>query len=189
MIGIVSKEKVSITLINTIKEKLCILKEIFPWYNWKTVQHYASQLLVHTPYDNAIPSTKIKPRKHQMQLIEKVKENCENGFLIIYNSMIGSGKTFTIVALATFLMNMKQLYPDKYKDVQIIFACNMISVKKQVLQLCWNAGIKIGNASSCDVTEKNPYGYKISNHYNTNNVNRIVIVTSPEVAAKILSDV
>ena len=179
------KTKVSSILIDDLKRWLRILIRIYP-YSGFAIYDYAPELLIYTEYDNAIPSTGIRPRKHQIELINTVSENFDNGFMIVYNPMIGAGKTTSIVALASKISSLRIKSPEKYGKMQVIFACNLASVKGQAANICYNGGIKFAIAGRDPRTGE---GYRIVNHnLCKNNEERIVIITSPEIASEILSD-
>lgn len=177
------REYVSDVLINDLKYWLAELLKIYPKYNGFAIYDYAPELLVCTPHDKAIPTAGVKPRKHQIELMKCVSENFDKGFMIVYNPMIGAGKTTTIVSLASKLQILKIAFPDKYADMQIIFACNLESVKGQAANICYNGEIKFGIAS------KDKNGYHVTNHFSCKQDDeRLVIVTSPEIAMEILMD-
>lgn len=189
MVNNIEKTIVSSTLLSDINDWLKRLIEIFP-YNGDNIYKYAPELLVITEYDKAVPSAGIKPREHQIQLIDSIKRNIDIGCFVIYNPMIGEGKTTMIRALARLVMKMRNTNPE-HRFMQVIFACNLMSVKNQAANLCYNGlngemgPIKFGIASRDDSTG----GYRISNHYLCNsNDERTVIITSPEIAAEILMD-
>lgn len=181
---------ISPTLLKDVDNWLQRLIEIFP-YTGNNIYKYAPELLVTTEYDKAIPSAGIKPRDHQVQLINCINTNIKHGCFVVYNPMIGEGKTTMIRALARLVMK-KRIEDPACKHLQVIFACNLVSVKNQAANLCYNGfngtmgPIKFGVASRNEQTGK----YKISNHYFCagSDEDRTVIITSPEIAAEILKD-
>jgi len=152
-------------------------------YDGFTVYDVAPELLVFTDYDNAIPTKGITPRKNQKELFHVVKNNINDGFLIFYKAMIGSGKTVSSVILGKFI-EMQKKSDVAHKNMQLIFCCNLISVKNQVAQWCYNLNIKFAIAYMDSVR-----GLRIVNH-NTckNNAKRCVIICSPDTAFNILSN-
>ncbi len=143
----------------------------------------APKLLTYTKFDNIIPTKGIAPRQNQCNLMETIKNN-EKGYLIFYKAMIGSGKTTFVVALAEYLQCKNEQYKNSqqsHKVKQLIFCCNLRSVKGQVAQICYNAGIKFGVAF---IKNDMP---KIVPHWNCKSVKEVlVIICSPSVASKIL---
>lgn len=177
------KINLSTTLILDLKKLFEKLVDIYP-YNGFVIYDYAPELLVSTEYDYSIPKRGIRPRNHQIEMMNKVRENTENGFIIAYNAMINSGKTTYVASLASYVEILRKTNP-KYKNLQLIFCCNLASVKNQVANICYNTDIKFGIASD----EPQSGGYRIINHYSfTQDSERSVIVTVPMVATKILSD-
>lgn len=177
------KSSISQVLISDMKKVLATCMSIYP-YDGFTIYDYAPELLIYTDYDRAIPSTEITPRKHQIDLINNVKNNFENGFMTIYNPMIGAGKTTSLVALSSFVSTLRISQPAKYGKLQIIFACNLTSVKNQAANICYNGNIKFAIAG----TDNNSNTYRIVNHFMCkSDAERFVIITSPEIAHKIIT--
>ena len=178
-----SNEKIYVAkqLIIDLKYWLTKLTNIYP-YNGFIICDYAPELLVYTDHDKAIPKIGIKPRKHQHDLMKEVIANFNKGFILTYNPMIGLGKTTFSIGIASYIESLR--YNAQYSNLQLIFACNLAPVKNQVLNMCYNAGIKFGHG----YRNVNTGEYKIVNHNNTTNENRIVIVSSPEIAYDILND-
>jgi hypothetical protein len=178
-----SKEKVSNSLLEDLKYWLTKLQTIYT-YNGLVIQDYAPELLVFTDYDIAIPRVGIKPRKHQIELMLTIKMYFYLGFLLCYNPPMGSGKTTFIVAIAYYVDWVRKNIPGKEK-FQLIFACNLVPVRDHAASLCYNAGIKFGIGYQSYQTKK----CKIQNHFICpKDDERLVIITSPEMAYDILSD-
>jgi hypothetical protein len=173
-------EYVSKTLLNDLNVWLEKLKTIYT-YDGMAITDYAPELLVFTEYDKAIPSTGIKPRKHQIELMNTIKENFNTGFLLSYNPPMGSGKTTSLVAICNYVDILRK---NSYPNMQVIFVCNLPSVREHAASLCYNAGIKFGIGSK----ESGLHKYKITNHFTCTNSDRLVIITSPDVAYEILKE-
>jgi hypothetical protein len=180
---------ISPTLIADIDNAFEELKKLYE-YNGFIIQDYAPELLVYTAfedinYDKAIPSMGIKPRKTQKEFHRLVSEKYEHGFMLTLKSMIGEGKTSSILSLAGYVHTLKQLNSIKYENTQIIFACNLPSVKKQVGNLCYNSNIKFGVGGYNQRKNK----YEVINNRNCiKGQDPLVIITSPEIAYIILKD-
>jgi hypothetical protein len=176
---------ISKQLIVDMKKKYEIVEEKFP-FDGLTIYNIAPQLLIWAEYDKFIPSFDIKPRKHQADIVSGIFNNFDNGVVMVYRAMIGSGKTTSLCGIASFVDWIKKTR-NGYEDLQIIFCCNLQSVKIQVGQICYNADIKFGMAS---INNNNNEGkYIIKNSYNCRkDSDRVVIICSPEVACMILSD-
>ncbi len=179
-----NNEIVSSTMITDIKYWLIQLKKTFP-FDGITIYNIAPKLLIHSQYDDVIPNRKIKMRPNQRQLMNAIAAHPE-GHLLFYNAAIASGKTtLASVGIASHLEKLRKSSKMR-TDMQLIFCCNLTSVRRQVARNCWNAGIKFGIASS--VYKEGVMGYKITNHWGTTNDDRVVIVASPDVTALLLEE-
>lgn len=148
------------------------------------------ELLVRSTYDEYIPKLGIKPYDHQNDIVYnlwKAIKN-DNNLLCMYSAMIGSGKTTSILALGAFVQFLRE-HDEKYANLQLLFICNLESVKNQVAQLCYNAQrqgyCKFGIAYTSDRFQ---HGYKIVNHFSTTEEDRVVVICDPHTAYHILND-
>jgi len=119
------------------------------------------KLIFDTKYDITIPEMKLKPHDTQLELINTVKNNINNGFLIFYKTLPGLGKTSMILSICSFIKKSNEL-PKK----KVIFCCSDIleSVRVQVLRVMFNFGIKFGIGISSDESK-----YTIKNSWNCKN--------------------
>jgi len=119
------------------------------------------KLIFDTKYDITIPEMKLKPHDTQLELINTVKNNINNGFLIFYKTLPGLGKTSMILSICSFIKKSNEL-PKK----KVIFCCSDIleSVRVQVLRVMFNFGIKFGIGISSDESK-----YLIKNSWNCKN--------------------
>jgi len=119
------------------------------------------KLIFDTKYDITIPEMKLKPHDTQLELINTVKNNITNGFLIFYKTLPGLGKTSMILSICSFIKKSNEL-PKK----KVIFCCSDIleSVRVQVLRVMFNFGIKFGIGISSDESK-----YTIKNSWNCKN--------------------
>ena len=172
---------VSPTLIDDVDDWLQRLKDIYP-FDGITIYNTAPKLLIHSDYDDCIPGRSIKMRPNQKLLMNTIS-NHPNGFLLFYNAAIASGKTtLASVGIASHLD--KLIKANKMpKNTQLIFCCNISSVRRQVAKNCWNAGITFAIGSS-----NNTNSNTITNHYGTTNENRLVIIASPDITAQLLEE-
>lgn len=172
--------KISSTLIKDLKDKFDNLIKIYK-YNGYIVHDYFPELLIYTQYDDAIPKNSIKPRKHQVDLMNSIKNNMKNGFMLCYNPPMGSGKTTNVVSIAYYLQKLR--FQEEYKGYQLLFVCNLVSVRNQIANLCYNGDIPFGIGSF-----DNDRRIQIINSFICKkDENRLVIITSPEVAYEILN--
>jgi len=176
-------EKISQTLIKDLESWLEKIKSIYV-FDGLTIYNNSPKLLIHSQYDDSVPTRGIHMRPNQKQLIDKINENIMKGFLLFYNAAIGSGKTtLASVGIASYI-ERKRKTSEINKETQLIFCCNLASVRRQVARNCWNSNVKFGIASYI----KSTGGYKITNHWKTTDKDRCVIIASPEVTCLILSE-
>ena len=114
------------------------------------------KLIYDTLYDNVLPNIKLKPYDSQIEFATFVKNNIENGFLILYKTLPGLGKTSMILSICSFIKKSTS-------KRKVIFCCSDIleSVRLQVLRIVYNFKIKLGIATF----NKNDT-YKITNSWN-----------------------
>jgi len=119
------------------------------------------KLIFDTKYDITIPEMKLKPHDTQLELINIIKNNINNGFLIFYKTLPGLGKTSMILSICSFIKKSNELSKKK-----VIFCCSDIleSVRVQVLRVMFNFGIKFGIGISTDESR-----YTIKNSWNCKN--------------------
>src|SRR3989344_5218047 len=155
------------------------LKELLKKYEFNgfVIYKHCPKLLVYTDYDIAVPSLEIRPKQHQIKLLSLIADNMLNGFLIIYNAMIGSGKTTAIVAIAQQIIKLR--IHTNNNELKLIFACNLESVKMQGANICYNANIPFAIGTLHRETKE----VYIQKHFNCKgeDKNIIVIITSPFV--------
>ena len=157
------------------------MEQVFPFdgmYLCNNVPH----LLYVSPFDKYLPVNVIELRQHQKDIVTCVKNNMDSGFFCTYRAMIGSGKTTATYILAKYVQLLRGT--SRYNRMQLLFACNLISVRNQVAQICFNSGIPFGIAR---IEGSNMNGFRIVNNFNCKlDNNRIVIIASPEIASSIL---
>lgn len=157
------------------------------------IYKYIPRLLIQCDHSNIIPGTHLMPRKSQSDTMDLFVNNFTNGILIISKAMIGSGKTTLIVPIANYVFYKKNSLD--YKKLQLVFCCNILSVKLQAATLCFNMAIPFGmahvtidyyNEKDEVVKDKSTSKYskktvKIINNFNCKKDNdRIVIIGSPD---------
>lgn len=172
---------ISITLVNDVSDKFNELCNKFNYAKLlQDVMTISPKSIIYTEYDNGIPQSLIKPRQHQLDIVNEVKNNFDTGFIISYCAMIGSGKTTAVIAIAKLI---EMLRHKTGRDLQLIFCCNIQSVKIQLANSCYNAGIHLGIGS---LTQSD---YKITPHYGSKyHMETLTIIASPDVVYKILTD-
>ena len=115
------------------------------------------KLIYDTKYDETIPNIKMKPYDSQINLITLVKNNIENGFLLLYKTLPGLGKTSMILSICSYVKKSNS-------KIKIIFCCSDLleSVRVQVLRLAFNFNIKFGIATGSNKDDK----FVITNSWN-----------------------
>lgn len=177
--------QMSHTLIDDLTYCLEQLTRTFPFDGF-TIYDHAPQLLTTTPYDDAIPNAEIKVREHQRELITKIEQNLDTGFFLVYNPMLGSGKTSCIIALGKLVERMRKTDPQRYGDLTVIFACNVETVRNQAMNLCYNSDLKFAVAVPI-INNQESGEFKINRHNTVLDDKDIsVIIASTVVARKIL---
>lgn len=179
-----NKESPSNSMCKDLQFWLNNLSNIYEFDGFK-IYDIAPKLFVYTNYDAYIPCKSIKPRKNQSDLILAIRNNLyhnpQDGLLVILKAPISSGKTFSIVALSSLVRSIREQSKNKSNNIEIIFACNLRSVKNQAANLAYNSDVKFG------------VGYirkdkvRVVNH-NTckSDAERELIICSPNVAEILL---
>jgi hypothetical protein len=134
------------------------------------------ELLVVAPYDRYLTATSIKCREHQIEILQKVYRHFQTGFFILYNAMINTGKTTSVVSLGEIA---------KYYGKILLCVCNMETVRIQMATLCCFYGTKFAMASL-----KTNGKIKISPNDKTKSTleNIYVIICGAEVGNKLLME-
>jgi hypothetical protein len=175
-----NSENISSTLIIDLQTTHDKLIKIFK-YDPSLICDINPKLFVECEYDISIPMADIKPYKSQIELMDTVKKNINNGFLISYKAMTNSGKTIMSVAIAQYIKYLRETTTN-YKKLQVIYSCNSQSVQYDVCSNLYNMNIKFAYAFSY---ENGKIG--ISNNFNCKkDEDRIIIVCSPHVASELL---
>jgi hypothetical protein len=147
-------------LIKDLEYKISELSKVFN-VKLSDIANKRPKLIFDTKYDITIPEMKLKPFDSQVELINAVKNNIDNGFLLLYKTLPGLGKTTMILSICKFIKKVGN-------NKKVIFCCSDIleSVRVQVLRIMYNFGIKfgigIGNSEN---------SYKITNSWNCKNDN------------------
>lgn len=181
-----TNETLSITMINDLKYWLNLVLTDYP-FDGQRLCAIAPRLLIFTKYDNAIPTTGISPRQNQVDIITTIKSQMDTGFFISYKAMVASGKTTTAAICIPQMIhdiNVVAKSKNQPKKYELIACCNIRSVKDQMANSAYNAGIKFGVAY---ISIKNGIKIvKIINHNTTTNADRDLIICSPDAAYLLL---
>ena len=133
----------------------------------------APELLVSSPFDEYIQETAVCPRQHQRDVVVSFYKNFNTGFFTVYNAMINSGKTSTVVSLAEMA---------KYFKKTLLCVCNLDTVRIQMANACYNMGIKFGIGSL-----RHDNTIKLSYHWSSSAETNYVIICGPDVAFQLLT--
>lgn len=172
--------KISTTAINDLKLAQEELNKMCP-FDGLRLYEYAPRLVIYTDFDEVIPKSGIKLRRSQQELINVIDKHQDSGFFISFSAMAGAGKTTTAPTVITTKIDSYNM--TNGTNIQLIFCCNIDSVRGEVARVAYNAGIKFGIATT------DAFGnIRISNHYSTEDHNRILIVADPKSAHKLLLD-
>jgi hypothetical protein len=175
--------KIADTFVEDFEASLTELKKT---YKFDAMVAYTNdpQLLFYTDYDSYIPNKGFKPYHHQIDVVNYVKKSIlENKPMVVsYKAMTGNGKTVSVVAVAKLIMNLKMMYKT-HDNIELIFCCNLRSVKEQAAQWLFNSDIPFAMG-----TIDGDRGLRIINNYNCKSDDkRVAIVCSPEACYEILN--
>lgn len=148
---------------------------IFP-FDGETICQRAPELMVSAPLDEHVPATSVQPRDHQKRIVEKTNENLKTNqpSAIVYNAMIGSGKT---TAVSPLLEISKQ-----YGKI-LLCVCNLETVREQMCNSFYNA-----NQNFAVGYIRYDGKIKLSQTWSKKGGDIAAIVCGPEVAYRILTD-
>lgn len=115
------------------------------------------KLIFDTKYDETILNMRLRPYDSQIELVTLVKNYIQSGFMILYKTLPGLGKTSMILAICSYIRKSNS-------DLKVIFCCSDLleSVRVHVLRLAYNFGIRFGIATGSAKTEE----YRIVNSWN-----------------------
>jgi hypothetical protein len=125
------------------------------------------KLIFDTIYDSTISDIKLKPYDTQIEFMDIIKNNTEDGYLIYMRVLTGLGKTSLITSVCNYVNNIKKQY-------KVIFCCSdmLETVRIQVAKLMFNFNIKfgIGTGIKNNDSTKDPT-YQIKTSYNCGKIN------------------
>ena len=136
---------ISKTLIQDLKYIEAKLSKIYN-FNGVTLYEQASDLILGSQFDCYLPRKSRKAFEHQIIVSNTLMniEHLKNGFVMFYRTMTNSGKTSTIINIATAVQELRRKYPNVFGDLQIIACCDVQPVLSRWGQLLYHAGIPFG---------------------------------------------
>ena len=133
----------------------------------KTDTYFNIELQDIKPFSEAIygkvhGQIKLNPNQEKIcRYVLKFLENNNEHFFLRDNSMIGTGKTTTVIALAGMLRELKEVNKN-LRNVKIVYVTNSRFLQNHVGQLLFCAGVKMG------VVVENNYRKKVTTPYRIN---------------------
>jgi hypothetical protein len=148
-------------------------------FNYETMFEKYPKLCLSTKYDRVFPMMSIKPYHSQKILMNAIRDKKNDKCLYLYKAMIGSGKTTFSVALNKYVEYLR--IGESENQLQVIFACSVEPVRREVCRMAYNKDIPFGIA----VMEHN--SVRVINNYNcSKDENRILIVADLTTTVELL---
>ena len=175
--------EVSPTLILDLKMCIKGLKDYYKYSNRKIIINYP-KLVYYTNYDRFFPTLDIKPYPSQIDFIQAVKKAFNdkavlaNPTLILYKTMIGSGKTSASLALSSLIADTK-LVDAKNSSCQVLYSCLIGSVRIQVGRYAYNKNQTFALAAmQKSIQDENYYYPRVINSYSCRDKEIVDLVIS-----------
>jgi hypothetical protein len=181
-------------------------------FNGVALYEKASELILGSQYDAYLPRKRREAFEHQKMVSRSIMDidNLKVGMMMFYRTNTNSGKTSSIINLATAVQQLRKRYPSVFGDLQVIATCDVQPVLTRWGQLLYHAGIPFGIGSKRYWPQNNPEltrkikqkamdemsadrdcidaNMRFSNSDTCESLrDRVVIVCEPEIALKILS--
>lgn len=136
---------ISQTLITDLKNIENILIKQYS-FNGVTLYEQASELILGSQFDTYLPCKRRSAFEHQKLVSNTLMDitNLKNGFIMFYRTMTNSGKTSTIINIATAVLELRKRYPTVFGNLQVLATCDVQPVITRWGQLLYHAGIPFG---------------------------------------------
>lgn len=136
---------VSKTLFDDLKNIETILIKEYS-FNGVTLYEQASDLILGSNFDIYLPRKSREAFEHQKIVSKAIMdiENLKNGFIMFYRTMTNSGKTSTIINIASAVQELRKKYPSVFGGLQVIATCDVQPVLTRWGQLLYHSGIPFG---------------------------------------------
>lgn len=140
--------QISKTLIDDLKNIETILIKKYA-FDGVALYEQASDLILGSQFDIYLPQKSREAFEHQKNVSRAIMdiENLKHGFIMFYRTMTNSGKTSTIINIATAVQELRKKYPSVFGDLQVIATCDVQPVLTRWGQLLYHAGIPFGVGS------------------------------------------
>jgi hypothetical protein len=176
------KIKVSSVAVQDLKSAIDMARKVFP-FDIITIYEYAPNLVHSSAYDQYIPKGGMKPYNDQKQVVDFIRKNRDNNFVLSYETTVAGGKTtnvITIIALLKCLQGTPVVGNKKWNG-KLLFVCNSNTVRNKVGGICYSMKVPFGMATieNCKV--------KIIKHFDTPTISLCeCVIASPEAACELL---
>jgi hypothetical protein len=126
------------------------------------------KLIFETKYDSTLSVDILKPYETQIDVMNIIKDNLNNGFNINYKTIQGGGKTSLILSIAKFIKHT-------HENIKIIFCCSdmLEAVRVQVAKIMFNFNINFGIGTGSKNTN-NQYVYELKNSWSCASIGKIL---------------
>lgn len=167
--------------------------EIKTNYEPKNVLNKFKRLTVYNKYEYILPNTKgLRPMDHQIELLTSIMESFyttdknKKNFFRKYTVMAGYGKTTTVVAIGKLFQEMNKLQTYSKNRIRLVFACNIDSVRLEVIKMLHYTGITYGNVAYKETGDKTARYWDIRQYQGREVLNPTVLITGPEFAFDVI---
>jgi len=174
--------KVSELAVSDLKEAVEKARKVFI-FDIITIYEYAPNLVHSSVYDKYIPKGGMKPYIDQIEVVDFIKKNRQNNFILSYETTVAGGKTTNVVAIIALLRCLigTSVVGDKKWNGKLLFVCNSNTVRNKVGGICYSMNIKFGMATI--INNK----VKIIKHYDTPSIALCeCVIASPDAASELL---
>lgn len=115
-------------------------------YNGITLYQQASDLILGSAFDVYLPKKAREAFEHQKKVSDTIMnvEKLKNGFKMDVCTMTNSGKTSTIINIATAVAELRKKYPSVFGKLQVLATCDVAPVLSRWGQLLYHANLPFG---------------------------------------------
>lgn len=170
--------KISETLLDDLNKSLIVVESLYVTNGLEIIKKCQDLLSVKgfNYFDEEISLL-----NHQLILAKKVEEYFDRGFFLIFNSVIGSGKTMGIFGLIDIVKKKKL---ESNPNLEILYICNSESVRSQFINMCKISNLKFGEFKSGKYTYVNQHGLMVTEERSSMHDHHTCKVYTREFAGK-----